>query len=248
MIRKKHQDIEWLEFELLQEFPGIRHGVFLSHGGVSSGAFASLNVGAFVGDDLLLVEENRRRIADLFFVKKLVTGKQVHGVHIGKVIKEEVEPLECDGLITEEKGKALMIQHADCQAAIFYDPIKNRLATIHCGWRGSVQNIYEKTVNTLVDLGSSPSDLLVCISPSLGPKASEFIHYEKELPSSFLEFRKEGCLFDFWEISRFQLVQAGVDPARIEIAGICTHENKESFFSYRRDKITGRHATIAQLL
>lgn len=248
MIRKKHQDIEWLEFDLLQDLPNIQHGVFLRHGGVSEGAFTSLNVGGSTGDDILSVEENRKRLSNLFSSKELVTGRQVHGVCIGKVEKGEFYPLECDGLITEERGRALMIQHADCQAAIFYDPIKNRLATIHSGWRGSVQNIYEKTISDLKALGSHPGDLLVCISPSLGPNASEFIHYEKELPLSFLEFRKEKCLFDFWEISRSQLVLAGVNPSHIEVAGICTYENKADFFSYRRDKITGRHATIAQLV
>ena len=248
MIRKKHQNIEWLEFDLLQGLPHIQHGVFLRHGGVSEGSFTSLNVGALVGDDIFCVEENRKRIADLFSVKELITGCQVHGVHIGQVGRGVFTPIECDGLITEEKEKALMVQHADCQATIFYDPIKNRLATIHSGWKGSVQNIYEKTVEALKALGSSPSDLLVCISPSLGPEVSEFIHYEKELPPSFMEFRKKECLFDFWEISRSQLLQTGVLPSHIEITSICTYKNKEEFFSYRRDKITGRHATIAKLL
>ena len=248
MIRKKQQDIEWLEFELLQGFSSIRHGVFLRHGGVSEGAFTSLNVGTSVGDDILCVEENRRRIANIFSVQKIIAGHQVHGVHIGIVGKEECSLVECDGLITEEFGKALMIQHADCQATIFYDPIKNRLAVVHSGWRGSVQNIYKETIDVLKSSGSHPKDLLVCVSPSLGPKASEFINYEKELPLSFMQFRKEGCLFDFWEISRSQLVQEGVIPSHIEIAGICTYENKQDFFSYRRDKITGRNATIAELV
>ena len=111
-----------------------------------------------------------------------------------------------------------------------------------------MENIYQKTVDSLKKMGSDPRDLIVCISPSLGPNFAEFVHYKKELPQSFLEFKKKECLFDFWEISRSQLMQEGVLPSHIEIASLCTYENKEDFFSYRRDKITGRQATIAKLV
>ncbi len=246
MIHRKDCEIEWLEFELLQGLP-VSHGIFLRHGGVSQGAFSSLNVGASVGDSFEFVTQNRALINQVFGSNKLIFGQQVHGVEIAEVKAQEARVDTCDGLITKEKGKALAIQHADCQAAIFYDPIQNILANIHCGWRGSVQNIYEKTVDLFKAKGSNSANILVCISPSLGPLAAEFIHFEKELPPSFQDFRGDGYLFDFWEISRFQLKQAGILPCHIELASICTYQDGRNYFSYRRDKITGRHATVAQL-
>ena len=248
MIRKKYEGIEWLEFELLQEFSNLSHGSFLRHGGVSQGAFASLNLTGSCGDDSKSVKENRRRLLSLFPGTSLVMGSQVHGGVVSDVGKK-APPLEgCDGLFTEKTNQALMIQHADCQAAIFYDPIHKRLANIHSGWRGSVQNIYKNTIELFKVKGSNPANILVCISPSLGPNFAEFVHFKKELPSFFHEFKGEKDLFNFWQASREQLKQLGVLASHIQVAEICTYENKEDYFSYRRDTVTGRNATIAVLL
>ncbi len=247
MIRKKEKNLEWLEFELLQE-KRLKHATFLRQGGFSEGSFAGLNLGASVGDDIDLVRKNRQKVMDVFSWDSLTLGCQVHGIAIEQVGKTFVCTKDCDGLITEEKGKVLTILHADCQAAIFYDPIQHRVANIHCGWKGNVQNIYEKTVDRFKHLGSKPSDLLVCISPSLGPNKAQFIHFATEFPEHFHDFLQEGCLFNLWDISRMQLESAGILSAHIEFANICTHENAEDFFSYRRDKTTGRHATVVELL
>ena len=116
------------------------------------------------------------------------------------------------------------------------------------GWRGSVHNIYQKTLKALQDLyGSEPSDLHVCIGPSLGPQCAEFKHYRKELPKSFWSFQVKPDYFDFWAISESQQIQAGVPKKQIEIARICTYENKEDCFSYRRNPTTPHHGTLATL-
>src|SRR3989339_1324969 len=142
MIRKKDKDIEWLEFELLQEFPSLKHALFLRHGGVSPGSFGSLNAGGSTGDDPDCVKENRRRMMQFFPSGELISANQVHGICLQVITKSAISEEGCDGLITQEKYKALMIKHADCQSAIFYDPMTNLLAHVHCGWRGNVQNIY----------------------------------------------------------------------------------------------------------
>ncbi len=247
MIRKKDKEIEWLEFEQLQGIPSLQHGIFLRHGGVSSEAFESLNVGGGTGDDHTCVEENRRRIMTFFSSGELISKKQVHGVNL-KIVEEPHDSEEgYDGLITKEKHKTLIIKHADCQAAIIYDPIQNMLANIHCGWRGNVQNIYGHTVEMLKKMGSNPKDLLVCISPSLGPNHSEFVNFKTEFPEHFQEFQWKENYFNLWDISRMQLKAAGVLPSHIECAEICTYENNQDYFSYRRDKITGRNATLVML-
>lgn len=247
MIHKKHQQIEWLEFEQLQEFSNLKHALFLRHGGVSSEAFESLNMGGGSGDNPLHVEENRRRVMEFFPGGSLISPHQVHGVHLERVESSWSFQGGCDGLITTEKKKALMIKHADCQAALFYDPIKKILGQIHCGWRGNVQNIYAHTVDFLKAMGSNPSDLLVCISPSLGPQHSEFIDFQTEFPPSFQEFQWKECYFNLWDISRSQLKKAGILSSHIEVAEICTYAGKKDYFSYRRDKVTGRHGALAML-
>ena len=110
-----------------------------------------------------------------------------------------------------------------------------------------MQNIYKKVVELFIAKGSKAEDLLVCISPSLGPKAAEFIHFKKELTPFFYDFRVEGNCFDFWEASKEQLKQEGVLPGHIQVAEVCTHTNVKDYFSYRKEKVTGRLATVAAL-
>lgn len=247
MIRKQKGELQWLEFELLQEFQNLKHAVFLRHGGVSTGAFGSLNFGVMQGDDFLCVAENCKRAMSIFPDGELVSANQVHGAVLHVVKGSNTTQEKCDALLTQEKNKALMIKYADCQATIFFDPQKKILANVHCGWRGNVQNIYAVTIEAFKSLGSNPADLLVCISPSLGPLRSEFVNYRTELPSHFLEFQWKDTYFNLWEISRMQLVQAGILPAHIECAEICTYDNPEDYFSYRREKASGRHASFAML-
>jgi hypothetical protein len=246
MLRKKSGSIEWLEFEQLTEIPSVIHGVFLKHGGESKGPFASLNFGGGTGDDPEKIRQNRMKVLSLFRCQEFISGKQCHGVII------RTTPIgsddECDGLLTTKDSQALTIKHADCQAAIFYDPVHQAVGNVHCGWRGNVGNIYSHAIDYFKkEIGSKPEDLLVSISPSLGPCCSEFINYKAELPESFLDFQVKPTYFNLWELSRFQLIQKGVLPHHIEMAGICTCCNREDFFSYRRDKTTGRNATVVAL-
>jgi hypothetical protein len=247
VIRKKQGEMQWLEFEQLQEFSNLKHAIFLCHGGVSLKPFQSLNAGGSTGDDPVHVEENRRRILSLFPSGELISANQAHTPNVHIVEGSYTSGEACDGLITKEKHKALMIKHADCQAAIFYDPVENILANVHSGWRGNVQNIYGSTIETMKKMGSNPANILVCISPSLGPNQSEFINFKTEFPAHFQEFQWKGNYFNLWEISQMQLKAAGIIPSHIECAEICTYENKEDYFSYRREKITGRNATLAML-
>jgi len=133
MIEKEKEGIRWLEFELLQEERcHLAHAVFLRHGGVSQKPYDSLNLGGGSGDDPSLVAINRQRVLSVLPSSDPVSGYQVHGDHIEVVRKGWNFEGGCDGLITEEKKRSLMIKHADCQAAIFYDPMQRRLANVHC--------------------------------------------------------------------------------------------------------------------
>lgn len=237
MIRKEKQGVHWLEFELLQQFKELKHGVFLRKQELSFGEELEGSI-----------EKSKARILPLFPKGNLVASTQIHSDVVIPI--EEINPSKepADGMFTVERGKALIIKHADCQAAIFYDPLQKRLANVHSGWRGSVQNIYKKTVELFVQRGSKREDIFVAISPSLGPEFAEFTNYQEELPSFFHQFKIGACHFDFWKASIEQLKQEGILEEHIQVAGICTHATPEEFYSYRRDKTKGRNATVAMLL
>lgn len=251
MLKVTSQTLSWLNFSLFQESKKLKHGSFLRHGGFSQAPYYSLNFGALPEDDSETISKNHQKAAAALNLSTLYLGWQCHGKKVIEVTPQLVSNqtrIHCDALMTDQKGVGLMIKHADCQASIFYDPIHHVLGMAHCGWRGSVLNIYAELIESMrARYGTNPSDLLVGISPSLGPNKAEFIHYKTELPPHFTDFQVAPTYFDFWAISNMQLIKAGVLPHHIEIAKMCTYELQDDFFSYRRDKITGRHATIAAL-
>lgn len=249
MIEREYNGIKWLEYELLADFKRIDHRVFLRHGGNSQGQFQSLNFNTSNGDNPLHVKENHEIVRNLLGQEKLVTSVQKHGAEVVAVTNDNKHsPFAGDGLTTKEANLPLLIKHADCQAACFYDPINHALSLVHCGWRGNVQNIYAKTVQAMQNVyGSKPADLLVCISPSLGPERSEFINYKTELPESFWQFQYKPFYFDLWALSEWQLISAGILPHHIQIARISTWSNPDDYFSYRRSHIIGNNGTTAML-
>lgn len=230
MLRKKKNGITWLEFELLQLFPEVKHGVLLG---------LPLEEARF--------EENGPKVQELFGAEKCARLKQCHKKDVIEVRKAGLFE-EYDGMVTAEKGVGLFIRHADCQGAIFYDPIHHAIGSVHCGWRGSVSNIYQETIKEMETLyGTDPEDLIVCIGPSLGPEAAEFKHYKEELPEHFWPFQIKPFYFDFWEISRMQLIEGGVPEEQIEVAEICTFSNEKDCYSYRRNKNTSLFGTFVVL-
>ncbi len=240
---------------LLNNISGIKKAPLIiqsdRHGGVSQPPFHSLNLSYGVGDDVHSVTVNRKRFKARLAVEHLLSAKQVHGNAIfiaTEHLRKDLEVEGYDALLTDRVGLGLMIQQADCQAVTLFDPTHPAIAAIHCGWKGSVLNILGKTVQAMTaHYGSPPATLQATISPSLGPCCAEFIHHALELPSSFLAFQQEENYFDFWEISKMQLILAGLDVDNIRIAGQCTSCSTD-YFSYRRsccqaDGKTGRCAT-----
>jgi YfiH family protein len=252
MLRKQNNEIHTLHFDQLEECKDLKHAIFLRHGGVSPAPYESLNLASNVEDAPNCVQENLNKVFKLFSeegAQTLHLANQVHSKRTQVVDHKSPHELHnCDALLTKDANRVLMIKHADCQATIIYDPIKHRVANVHSGWKGSVLNVYAQTIQAMKELyGSNPSDLLVCISPSLGPEAAEFVHYRKELPESFWEHQIKENFFDFWTISTEQLKKEGILPHHIEIIRECTFSNPKDYFSYRREKVTGRHGTCVML-
>jgi YfiH family protein len=253
MIRKEREGCVWFEFEILQAYPEVRHGCFTRIGGVSTSEYSSLNVGFNTGEDRDTVCENRRRVqAEIFRDAKGVTFdlEQVHGDAVVLVEKNIVfSKPQADAMITDMVGVNLLIKHADCQPCILFDPEHRVIGNVHSGWRGNVKNIYASAVQRMCERwGSKPEKILACIGPSLGPDWSEFKNWEREFPSSFLSHRVRGVHFDLWSVGEEQLLAEGLLKSNIEIAKMCTYSLPELFFSYRRDKVTGRNATCVALV
>jgi YfiH family protein len=241
--------MEWLEFDLLEPFPHVAHGVFLRHGGVSKGHCGTLNLGDGTSDHGENVKTNRELVRKALDVPKLVFPHQTHGMNVQRVTPKNLDKtFQSDALFTTEKNIGLGVTHADCQAAIFYDPVHEAIAVVHAGWRGMVQNIYARTLEAMQrDIGTQPQNLLVCISPSLGPDHAEFKNYKQEFPQDFWSSQVKPNYFNLWDISRKQLSAIGVLDKNIEISETCTYCNSKDYFSYRREKDTGRHGTVVAL-
>ncbi|MGB3211210.1 MAG: peptidoglycan editing factor PgeF [Desulforhopalus sp.] len=229
--------------------------LFDRHGGVSRELYQSLNVGDNVGDEKEAVLENRLRVRTLSTAARLLSAKQVHGTGIyclTEPLTEDREVDGVDGLITDLPDVGLMIQQADCQAVLFFDPVREVIAAVHCGWRGSVQGILARVITVMAkNYGTVPADLHGVISPSLGPCCAEFVNYREELPREFRQFMVRDNYFDFWRISRYQLMSAGMSEQRIRTSGICTCCSDE-YFSYRRatrmsQGVTGRNCSVITL-
>ena len=232
MIRKQCGHTFWYEFDILQGYPSLRHGCFIHPS--------------------LYQDEQLTEIKAALFGKiagSVIDANQVHEADVSIVDSTFVNKPVADSLVTSVPNIALLIKHADCQSCLLFDPEHRVIANVHSGWRGSAKNIYRATIEKMhVHWKTRPEALLACIGPSLGPCHAEFLDWEKLLPPSFAPFRRADDHFDFWAISRHQLLSCGLAPLNIEIARICTYCHPEQFFSYRRDKTVQRHATCIALI
>ncbi|MCW7752921.1 peptidoglycan editing factor PgeF [Desulfobotulus sp. H1] len=236
--------------------PGVVHGFFDRNGGVSLPPADSLNLAHGEGEEEGVAENRRRVLAFFGRDMDLVTLRQVHGDRVFIVGKRDGrrdgladhQTPEGDALCSDIPGKLLMILTADCQPILFADPVKKVVAAAHAGWRGSVQNIAAATVKAMAgNYGCRPEDIRAGIGPSLGPCCAEFVNWKKELPPAFEPFRSNGNLFDFWAITEKQLTDAGLQPDHIASLNVCTRCN-DGWFSYRREKNTGRLGAVIGLL
>lgn len=177
---------------------------------------------------------------------RIVSAFQTHGDQIAIVDKIPETQIQADALITQRDNLFLMIKHADCQAAILFDPVTKTLATVHAGWRGLVQEIYKKTIQKMKNAFQiNPKDLIVAIAPSLGVKHSEFINYKTEFPKTFWKHQTSPFYFDLRNIAQEQLLDAGIQEEHLEISPIDTFEDVTRCHSHRRNNTPHRMGTIA---
>jgi len=256
MIRTTRNGVSYYQFKNLTACSGIEHRIFTRRGGHSQPPFASLNVSYGTGDNRKNVSANRDVISLIMATGRLVFVRQVHGCEIAVLGRHRKKrdkttagrAVTADAVVTDLDGRNLVIQIADCQAVLLYEPARRVIANVHCGWRGSVQNIIGRTIEVMKQLfGCHPSRIQAGIGPSIGPCCAEFINYRKEIPMEFWRYKGFNAHFDFWSLSRDQMIQAGMAEINIEPSGICTRCHTDDFFSYRAARTTGRFAAVIGL-
>ena len=244
MKKTSKQNVIYYQFSNITNIQNIVHGIFTRIGGHSHTPYQSLNLSYGVGDDPIAVQRNIQRVCNVMGLSQYQSLNQTHSCTIHKIASINQDDLIGDALITEKPDILLIIKTADCQPVLLVDSDNTRVAVIHSGWRGSVQNIIGKTIAQMVDLGTNPQNILAGIGPSLGPCCAEFIHYQQELPKYMWSYEKTPNFFNFWEISKAQLQKAGVLKKNIEISNFCTKCSPDLFYSYRRKKISGRFGSV----
>jgi membrane dipeptidase len=159
---------------------GVDAAVTARSGGVSSGPYATLNLGLTVGDDPALVLENRRRLAAAIGARPadFVFARQVHGTEVrivgdadrgsGAFTADDAVP-DTDALVTANPGVVLAILAADCVPIVLHDPVAGVLACVHAGWRGTVARVSAAAVAAMTSLGSRPSDVIAGLGPTADP-------------------------------------------------------------------------------
>jgi YfiH family protein len=256
MILTTQSGLSFYQFNNLVACSGIDHRIFTRNCGYSRPPFASLNVGFGIGDCQKKVSDNRGIISRFMGAGRLVFARQVHGCEIAVLSRDNEKSgitsagraFTADAMVTDSFGENLAIQVADCQAVLLYEPTRRVIANVHCGWRGSIQNIIGRTVEVMVrHFNCRPGRIRAGIGPSLGPCCAEFINYSTEIPKEFWRYKGLNAHFDFWSLSRDQLKRAGVAEINIELGGICTRCHTEDFFSYRAQRTTGRFAAVIGL-
>jgi len=256
MISAIRNGASYFQFENLAQLAGIDHGIFTRNAGHSQPPFASLNVSYGIGDEDKAVARNRELISGIMGAGEMTYIHQVHGREIAVLGPHQkahnnsvaARPLVADAVVTDQSENYLVVQVADCQSVLMYEPTRQVVANVHSGWRGSIQNIVGRTVGTMKQhFGCSPNDILAGIGPSLGPCCAEFINYETEIPEEFWGYKDSGDNFDFWAISFDQLMKSGVPERNIESSQMCTRCRTEIFYSYRAEKTTGRFASVIGL-
>jgi polyphenol oxidase len=153
-----------------------------------------------------------------------------------------------DALVTNIRKKFLVIQVADCQSVILYDPVQQVVANVHSGWRGSINDIIGFTIKVMKkSFGCDAGDIVAGIGASLGPCCAEFVNYEKEIPKRYWKYKDDNDHFDFWSLSCDQLYRAGVLTDNVNLSRLCTKCHPDRFFSFRGEGATGRFASVIGL-
>jgi YfiH family protein len=233
---------EWLKPDWAAP-ANVRAFVTTRQGGVSTGEYASMNLGATSGDDPKDVARNRE-IAGIHLPSRPRWMAQVHGIAVADL--DRLGPDDgprADAAVTVVPKRVGVVLTADCMPLFFCDVHGTAVGVAHAGWRGMAAGVIEATVRAL---GSDPKDVLAWMGPAIGPAAFEvgpevraaFMDVDARAASAFVAHGNGKYLADLYALARQRLERAGVGS--VSGGGFCTYREPDRFFSYRRAKASGR--------
>ena len=221
----------------------IKAGTTMRQGGVSKAPYDSFNIATHVGDKNDLVEQNRSMLKLPGIPQWL---EQVHSTKAVLLPNKDII-LKADAAYTAKKNIVCSVMTADCLPLLITDAKGSCVAAIHAGWRGLCDGIVEETIKTLP---VSAESLMVWLGPAIGPDVYEigeevydaFTKNDAEAKTFFTLVSEKHWLFNIYGLARLRLNRIGVK--KIYGGDHCTLSEEENFFSYRRDDITGRMASM----
>ena len=190
--------------------------------------------------------------------------RQVHGTEIVVVDTQaifdetrELQPVDADAVITQQKGRWIGVRTADCVPVLLYDPVTGTVAAIHAGWRGTVKHIVRLTVEKMQqELGVNAENLRAMIGPSI---CAESFEVGEEVAAEFVAAGRADCVqraaygahgmlvpylkphVDLWQSNAMDLFETGVPLEQVDCTPLCTYQNDDVLFSARKQGIeTGR--------
>lgn len=230
--------------------PAVKALSTTRQGGVSTGVYASLNLGSHVGDAADTVAENR---ALLLKHAALPTSpawlNQVHGCDVLDLAKWQGELVTADAAVSQQAGKVCLVMTADCLPVLFCNLQGTQVAAAHAGWRGLCDGVLEQTLAHF----ANPSEVMVWFGPAIGPGSFEvgaevrraFMQKNAGANLAFVPQGEGKYLANIYLLARQRLLAAGV--TRFYGGEHCTVSEPALFFSYRRDGQTGRMASCIWL-
>jgi polyphenol oxidase len=239
---------------LTPEWPaprGVRAAFTQRTGGVSRGSFASLNLGAQVGDDAAAVSENRRRVrARLHLPAEPAWLEQVHGIEVLDLDASGAPAGHADAVITRRAGSVCLVQVADCLPVLLAAQDGGAVAAAHAGWRGLAAGVLEATV---ARLGIEPARLVAWLGPRIGAAHFEvgaevraaFTAHDAAAAQAFSANPRGRWQCDLAALARQRLARLGLQA--VYGGEWCTFADPARFFSHRRDGRCGRMAALIWL-
>ena len=217
-------------------------------GGVSRPPYDTFNVGFSTGDDADAVRENRARL-DALLPAPPRWLKQVHGARVLEAQTVQDRP-EADASFTRERGTVCVIQVADCLPVLLTDRSGSVVAAAHAGWRGLASGVIDNPVAAMTSGGTPARELLAYIGPGIGPSAFEvgddvreaYVSRDAGAAAAFALHGAGKWLADLPALARRALARCGVNT--IHGGDLCTYSDPVRFYSYRRDRNTGRMAAL----
>lgn len=221
----------------------------LRSGGCSAAPWQSLNLGDHVGDDPAHVEANRAQLRRHLPAEPLWL-RQVHGIAAVDADISAKMP-EADAAYARQAGTVCAVMTADCLPVLFCDRAGSVVAAAHAGWRGLLDGVLEATVAAM---RVPPAELLAWLGPAIGPSCFEvgdevrtaFVSRDPLAAAAFVGHGGGKWLADIYLLARQRLASLGLGS--ISGGELCTVSDAARFFSYRRDGVTGRMASLIWLV